>query len=70
MTIFSIPDMSCGHCKAAVEQALAGVPGAGTITVDLAARVAKVAGAADLTLLLAALDSAGYPASVAGPQGG
>ena len=63
MTTLSIPDMSCGHCKAAVEAALATVPDAGAVTVDLAARKAKVAGPAPVPALLAALDAAGYPAT-------
>ncbi len=63
MTTLSIPDMSCGHCKAAVEKALASVPGAGNVAVDLAARKASVTGPADTAALLAALDAAGYPAT-------
>lgn len=68
MTTLSIPDMSCGHCKAAVEQALATVPGAGSVTVDLAGRAATVSGPADLAAMLAALDAAGYPATLAAPE--
>jgi copper chaperone len=63
MTTLSIPDMSCGHCKAAVEKALASVPGAGDVAVDLAARKVSVTGPADTAALLAALDAAGYPAT-------
>ena len=68
MTTLSIPDMSCGHCKAAVEQALGAVPGAGSVSVDLAARAATVSGTADLAAMLAALDAAGYPATPATPE--
>jgi copper chaperone len=63
MTTLSIPDMSCGHCKAAVEAALATVPDAGTVNVDLPARRVHVGGNAALPALLAALDQAGYPAN-------
>jgi copper chaperone len=66
MTTLSIPDMSCGHCKAAVEAALAAVPGTGPVTVDLVRRQVQVAGDAPLTALVAALDAAGYPATPAG----
>lgn len=66
MTTLSIPDMSCGHCKARVEAALATVPGTGAVIVDLANRKASVAGAAPAPALLAALDAAGYPAKVTG----
>ena len=65
MTTLSIPDMSCGHCKAVVESTLAAVPGAGTVTVDLPARKVSVSGEAPVPALLAALDAAGYPASLA-----
>lgn len=65
MTRLSIPDMSCGHCKASVEAALANVPGSGPVVVDLAAREATVGGPAPAAALLAALQAAGYPAEVA-----
>jgi copper chaperone len=66
MTTLSIPDMTCGHCKAAVEAALAAVPGTRDIAVDIGARQATITGEAQLPALLAALDAAGYPAQVAG----
>jgi copper chaperone len=66
MTTYSIPDMSCGHCKAAVEAALAKVPGAGAVRVDLSARKVEVADAAPEAEVLAALEAAGYPAQIAG----
>jgi copper chaperone len=66
MTMLSIPDMSCGHCKATVEAALASVPDAGPVQVDLSGRTVEIAGSAPLQAVLAALDRAGYPATVAG----
>lgn len=65
MTTLSIPDMSCGHCKAAVEAALATVPGARDVAVDLSTRQVSLAGDAPIPALLAALAAAGYPATVA-----
>ncbi len=62
MITLAVPNMSCGHCKAAVEAALSGVPGAGHISVDLTAKLATVEGSAALPDLLTALDAAGYPA--------
>ncbi|WP_431299604.1 heavy-metal-associated domain-containing protein [Tabrizicola sp. BL-A-41-H6] len=64
MTTLSVPDMSCGHCKATVEAALAQVEGAGAVTVDLTSRKVTTAGPAPTPALLAALDAAGYPAEV------
>lgn len=66
MTELSIPDMTCGHCKATVEAALSKVPGAGLVTVDLGTRTATVSGDVALDALCAALDKAGYPATVQG----
>jgi copper chaperone len=65
MTTLSVPDMSCGHCKATVETALAAVPQAGEVKVDLGTRTVEVSGPASAAELLRALDAAGYPASVA-----
>lgn len=65
MTTLSVPDMSCNHCKATVEAALATVPQAGAVTIDLTTRKVEIAGPAPTAALLAALDKAGYPATVA-----
>lgn len=63
MTTLSIPDMTCGHCKASVEQALARVADAGTIRVDLSARTATTSGTASAESLIRALDEVGFPAT-------
>jgi len=65
MTTLSIPDMSCRHCKAVVESTLAAIPGTGAVTVDLTTRQVSVADEAPVPALLAALEAAGYPASLA-----
>lgn len=59
-TILSVPDMTCGHCKAAVEGALA--PLAQSVTVDLAARRVIVMGADSAERLIATLVGIGFPA--------
>jgi copper chaperone len=61
MTILSIPDMSCGHCKASVEAALA--PLTTRVTVDLPARRVSAEGATPESLLKA-LEAIGFPATV------
>ena len=66
MTTLSIPDMTCGHCKASVESALAALGDAGTVSVDLAAKTATATGPATPTRLLKALDEVGFPATVIG----
>lgn len=65
MTTFSVPDMSCNHCKMTVEAALAAIPQVGAVSVDLTTRQVEVAGTAPTSELLKALDAAGYPATVA-----
>ncbi len=63
MTTLSVPDMSCGHCKASVEAALA--PIATKVEVDLPARRVTAEGAASAALVKA-LEEIGFPASVVG----
>ena len=65
MTTLSVPDMSCNHCKATAEAALANVADTGAVKVDLTTRKVEVAGTAPTSELLKALDAAGYPATVA-----
>ena len=63
MTTLSVPDMSCGHCKASVEAALA--PIAAKVEDDLPARRVTAEGAAP-EALVKALEAIGFPASVVG----
>jgi copper chaperone len=64
MTTLAIPDMTCGHCKASVETALAALGDAGTVTVDLSAKTATTSGPATPDRLLRALDAVGFDARV------
>ena len=66
MTTLSIPDMTCGHCKASVETALNALPDAGTVSVDLVAKTATATGSAAPAALLEALDQVGFPATLVG----
>ena len=63
MTTLSVPDMSCGHCKASVEAALS--PIASKVEVDLPARRVTAEGAPP-EALVKALEAIGFPASVVG----
>ncbi len=62
MTVLSVPDMSCGHCKASIEKALA--PITTRLEIDLPARTLRAEGA-DAQALIRALEAIGFPASVA-----
>lgn len=64
MTRISVPDMSCGHCRASVEAALSALPGVTGITFDQEARQVEVGGDASPQALVAALDAVGFPARV------
>ena len=63
MITLHVPDMSCGHCKASVEAALA--PIAGKVQVDLSTRQVSAEGAA-AEALIKALDDIGFAASALG----
>lgn len=65
MTTLSVPDMSCGHCRATVEAALGALPQVDEVKVDLGSRRIEVTGPAPAAELLQALQAAGYPATVA-----
>ena len=62
MITLSVPDMSCGHCKASVESALA--PLAARVDVDLSHREVKIEGASAPQALIAALGDIGFPAKL------
>jgi copper chaperone len=65
MTKLNVTGMTCGHCQNAVKNALEEVTGVETAQVDLENGTATVAGAADVNALLAAVQEAGYEATVA-----
>ena len=65
MTRFSIPDMSCGHCKATVEKTVAGLDPAARVAVDLTTRHVDVTSTSTPEALIAALKGAGFAAAVA-----
>ena len=65
MTKLNVPDMTCGHCKAAVEKAVAGVDAFAKVAVDLDTRTVEIDSNADLAAILAALKEEGYEATKA-----
>ena len=61
----SVPGMTCGHCEAAVKSEVGNVTGVESVSVDLGSKVVVVAGVAlDLDAIIAAVDEAGYEATV------
>lgn len=65
MSKFNVPDMSCGHCKAAIEKAVGAADGDAVLNFDLEARTVEVTsrlGDAELTKIL---EKEGYPNTIA-----
>lgn len=65
MLKLNVPDMSCGHCAAAVTKAVKEVDDSAVVEIDLPSRTVAVKTAADPAKLGAALADAGYPATAA-----
>ena len=61
---YTVPGMSCGHCKAAVTEEVAGVAGVESVDVDLETKLVVVHGKSlDDGALRAAIEEAGYEAA-------
>ena len=65
MITLNVPDMSCGHCKATVEKAVAGADPAAQVAVDLTTRRVGVTSTRSTADLIAALKVAGFEATAA-----
>ena len=59
-TVYSVPGISCGHCKAAIEAEVAKVGGVAAVVVDVEAKTVAVDGTAADADVRAAIDEAGY----------
>ncbi len=57
---YSVPAISCDHCKHAIETEVAKVPGVDRVEVDVASKTVAVDGSADDAAIRAAIDEAGY----------
>jgi copper chaperone CopZ len=58
---YSVPSMSCGHCRAAILAEVEPLAGVRTVDVDLDAKLVTVSGEAlDDAAIRAAIDEAGY----------
>ena len=62
---FHVPNMSCGHCTAAIDKALKAIDPAAKVDADLTSRTVTIASAKDADVLQATLKEAGYPATPA-----
>ena len=60
---FSVPDMSCGHCKAAVEEAALSADPKAKVTVDLDSKTVEVISDLSPGQLADAIKAGGYDAT-------
>ena len=60
----SVPDMSCGHCKAAIEHAIATLDTSARVRVDLVRRAVDVETSFPAADVIRVLDAEGYPATI------
>lgn len=68
MKQFTVTGMSCAACSARVEKAVTKVPGVSACTVSLLTNSMGVEGSASDEAIIAAVEEAGYGASVKGAQ--
>lgn len=59
---FSVPDMSCGHCTAAIERSIHAADPKAVVKTDLATHRVLVDSALAEAALVAAIGAAGYAA--------
>lgn len=61
-TVFSVPEMSCDHCVAAITEAVSPLEGVESVTIDLEAKTVVVVGG-ERDAIVDAIDDAGYDAA-------
>jgi copper chaperone len=66
MSRFSVPEMSCGHCKASIEGALLDADPGAELSFDMTAREVEVDAVLDEGEIVAAIKTAGFEANPLG----
>jgi copper chaperone len=64
MTKFSVPKMSCGHCKSAIENAIKAADGGAQVDFDMAKREVTVSSDVEAGILISSINAGGYEAQV------
>ncbi len=59
---FSVPDMSCGHCRMRISNALSAAANISNFEIDLDAKVVTVTTDSAADVIAAVIDEAGYDA--------
>ena len=57
---YNVPDISCDHCKQAIERGVSQLQGVAAVDVDIDAKTVTITGAIDERAIVAAIDEAGY----------
>lgn len=57
---YSVPEISCGHCKSAIEGEVGALDEVSSVTVDIEAKTVTVDGPATDAAIHAAIEEAGY----------
>jgi copper ion binding protein len=63
---FTVPGISCDHCKHAIEGEVGKLPGVRRVDVDVEGRTVVVEGDVDEAAVRAAIDEAGYEVAATG----
>jgi copper chaperone CopZ len=58
--VYSVPGVSCEHCRTAIEGEVGRLDEVEAVSVDLAAKEVSVTGTAEDATVRAAIDAAGY----------
>ena len=57
----TVPEMTCGHCEAAIQKEVSAVEGVSSVVVDLETKLVTVSGSGlDREAVVAAIDEAGF----------
>jgi copper chaperone len=64
-TTYTVPGITCGHCKAAIEGEVGALEGVESVVVDVDTRKVAVVGSASDAVVRAAIVEAGYEADPA-----
>ena len=65
MTRFTVPEMSCGHCTAAIEKAIHDVDSAAKVECNLDDHTVSITSDTPVTALQSAIQEAGYESAAA-----
>ena len=63
MSSFNVPDMSCGHCTAAIEKAVKAIDPTATVSCDLGTKMVSVESIISDHAVSEAIRDAGYEVS-------